>query len=153
MEISTLSTQEILSRLAAFEQKCRRSGLRVTNQRREIFKAVATSRMHLSAEEVFETVRRKINNVSLDTVYRTLTSLEQMDLLIRVGTAQKERFDGDLRPHAHFICNRCGFVQDIFPPDVSCEVKPAVLNYGEVKHVNIQFKGICKRCESERTVF
>ena len=147
MRTMEISTEEITRRLAAFEDKCRRRGLRVTNQRREIFKAVASSRRHPSAEAVFLEVRQKMPRVSLDTVYRTLSSLEKMDLLIRVGTPEKERFDGDLRPHAHFICSECSEVYDIFPPEILCG-QPSTVTCGEIKHVNIQFKGICKRCQS-----
>ena len=147
MRTMEISTEEISRRLAAFEEKCRRQGLRVTDQRREIFKAVASSRQHPSAEAVFLAVRQKIPRVSLDTVYRTLASLEKMDLLIRVGTPEKERFDGDLRPHAHFICSECAEVYDIFPPEISWD-KPTALTCGEIKHINLQFKGICKRCQS-----
>ena len=147
MDKMITSREELTRRLAAFEEKCRRSGLRVTNQRREIFKTVASSRQHPSAEAVFLAVRQKMPRVSLDTVYRTLASLEKMDLLIRVGTPEKERFDGDLRPHAHFICTNCAEVYDIFPPEVSYE-NPTTLACGKVKYVHVQFKGICKRCQS-----
>lgn len=147
MPIATLAPEEIASRLAVFEQHCRKRGLRVTNQRREIFKTVASSRCHPSAEDVFEQVRHKLSNVSLDTVYRTLSSLEKMELLIRVGTPAKERFDGDLRPHAHFICSRCGEVYDIFYnlDHMMLPLKEAFL-CGDVRQINLQYKGICKRC-------
>ena len=147
MSKMVISEEELTHRLAAFEEKCRQRGLRVTNQRREIFKTVAASRQHPSAEAVFLAVRQKMPRVSLDTVYRTLSSLEKMDLLIRVGTPEKERFDGDLRPHAHFICTNCAEVYDIFPPEISYK-NPTTLACGKVKHVNVQFKGICKRCQS-----
>lgn len=142
-----LTPGEIQSRLTAFEKECRRHGLRVTNQRREIFKTVASSRSHPSAEEVFEQVRHKLSNVSLDTVYRTLTSLEKMELLIRVGTPAKERFDGDLRPHAHFICSHCGQVYDIFYnlDHMMLPLKEAFV-CGDVRQINLQYKGICKQC-------
>lgn len=146
MQPISMTAQEVAHRLAVFEQECRRRGLRVTNQRREIFKAVASSRQHPSAEAVFLAVRQKMANVSLDTVYRTLASLEQMNLLIRVGTPEKERFDGDLRPHAHFICSRCGEVYDVFPPETSFDFVPPAISCGKIKGVNVQFRGVCKRC-------
>ena len=147
MDKMVISEEELTHRLTAFEEKCRRRGLRVTNQRREIFKTVAVSRQHPSAETVFLAVRQKMPRISLDTVYRTLASLEKMDLLIRVGTPEKERFDGDLRPHAHFICTHCAEVYDIFPSEFSYK-NPTSLSCGNIKHVNVQFKGICKRCQS-----
>ena len=142
---------ELQNRLARFEEQCRAKGLRVTQQRREIFCAVAQSCEHPSAEKVFQAVRQAMPNVSLDTVYRTLASLEEMDLLMRVGLSSKARFDGDLRPHCHFVCTRCGEVYDIFPqPGEGPLPLPAgVQGMGEVKQVNLQLRGICKKCQQE----
>ena len=149
MPTPTLPEKGLTRRLAAFETVCRRNGLRVTHQRREIFRTVASSHQHPSAETVFYSVRKKMANVSLDTVYRTLSSLEKMNLLIRVGTPEKERFDADLRPHAHFICSSCGAVYDIFPPEGFSAWEPISLDCGEATHMNVQLKGICKRCRNQ----
>ena len=148
MELSTPTEKELTTRLNAFETACRTHGLRLTAQRREIFKTVAASRCHPSAEAVLAQVRKKMANVSLDTVYRTLATLEKMNLLLRVGTTSKARFDGDLTPHAHFICAACGEVYDVFSPSVQNAWKPVALTCGEVTHINLQFKGICKRCRN-----
>ena len=152
MTISSLpiTQEELAQRLDFFEQECRRRGLRVTEQRREIFKAVASSHEHPSAENVFARVREKLANVSLDTVYRTLTSLEEMQLLLRVGTEGKERFDGDLRPHAHFICGECGEVYDIFY-DKKYMMLPLreASQCGEVRLISLQYKGTCHRCAAK----
>ncbi len=147
--IPIVESEELTQRLAFFESECRRRGLRVTEQRREIFKAVAASHTHPSAEDVFEQVREKLANVSLDTVYRTLTSLEEMELLLRVGTTGKERFDGDLRPHAHFICAKCGEVYDVFY-DKKYMMLPLreAFSHGEVRQISLQYKGICHQCSS-----
>lgn len=146
--VTSIPQQELKTRLDSFENECRARGLRVTNQRRAIFRAVASSREHPSAETVFLQVRKMLPNVSLDTVYRTLSSLEQMDLLTRVGASSKERFDGDMRPHAHFVCTECGAVYDIFPPQYVQPRAPEDAGLlGEVRRVNVQFKGICKRCQ------
>lgn len=143
----SITAQELKSRLDSFENECRVRGLRVTNQRRVIFRTVASSREHPSAETVFLHVRKTLPNISLDTVYRTLSSLEQMNLLTRVGATSKERFDGDMRPHAHFVCTACGAVYDIFPTQYAVPAAPQEARaFGEVCRVNVQFKGICKQC-------
>ena len=138
---------DVQMRLDYFETRCKELGLRVTRQRQEIFRAVAKSSSHPSAETVFLEVRESLPNVSLDTVYRTLSSLEDMGLLYRVGLSSKARFDGDLRPHCHFVCMQCGEVYDIFPQEneqIACPIPARAI--GEIKQVNIQFKGICKNC-------
>ena len=138
---------DVQMRLNYFETRCKELGLRVTRQRQEIFRAVAQSDTHPSAETVFLNVRESLPSVSLDTVYRTLSSLEEMGLLHRVGLSSKARFDGDLRPHCHFVCTQCGEVYDIFPQEHEAITWPlSAQNAGEIKQVNVQFKGICKNC-------
>lgn len=141
---------EMEKRLDFFKQECRKHHLRVTNQRLEIFKTVAQSCAHPSAEKVFESVRKKLPNVSLDTVYRTLASLEEMDLLFRVGMLNHARFDADLRPHYHFVCMQCGEVYDIFPEENGEILFPRLENLGTVKNISLQFRGICKNCKSAK---
>ncbi|WP_428042994.1 Fur family transcriptional regulator [Candidatus Avelusimicrobium fimicolum] len=142
---------ELQKRLAFFEDQCRARGLRVTNQRREIFRAVAASCEHPSAEKVFLAVRKNMPNVSLDTVYRTLASLEEMDLLMRVGLSSKARFDGDLRPHCHFVCTNCGEVYDVFLKDGESLPLPAgMAHWGDVKQINLQVRGLCNKCRGNK---
>ena len=144
--------EELDKRLARFEDTRKQKGLRVTQQRREIFRTVAQSSAHPSAESVFVAVRKKMPNVSLDTVYRTLASLEEMDLLMRVGLSSKARFDGDLRPHCHFVCTRCGEVYDIFPQpgEAPLPLPGGAREMGEVRQVNVQLRGICKKCQATK---
>ncbi len=144
--------EELSTRLARFEAQCREKGLRVTKQRREIFCAVAQSCEHPSAEKVLVSVRKALPNISLDTVYRTLASLEEMDLLMRVGLSSKARFDGDLRPHCHFVCTECGEVYDIFPQadETAFTLPRGARETGGVRQVNLQLRGICKKCQKKQ---
>ena len=143
----SITAQELKSRLDSFENECRVRGLRVTNQRRVIFRTVASSREHPSAETVFLQVRKTLPNVSLDTVYRTLASLEQMGLVFRMGLASKARFDADLKEHYHFVCMECGEVYDAFPPqDEHLTVPDALKALGDIKNVNLQTSGVCTHC-------
>jgi len=146
--MTTTLTSDLQHRLAHFETRCKEAGLRMTRQRAAIFRAVAVSCEHPSAEKVFADVRVQMPNVSLDTVYRTLSSLEDMGLLARVGLSSKARFDGDLRPHCHFVCTECGEVYDVFPHDQEEISYPlSAREKGEVKQVNVQCRGICKKCQ------
>ncbi len=144
-----VSDERIQQRLSYFEDRCKQLGLRVTHQRKEIYRTVASSCEHPCAERVLQQVREKLPNVSLDTVYRTLASLEEMGLLRRVGLSVKEHFDGDLRPHGHFVCTQCGEIYDIFFKENESIELPACMNeVGQVRQTQVQFKGICKMCQS-----
>lgn len=137
--------------LEHFKQACKAHGLRVTPQRVEIFKTVAQSKSHPDAESVFETVRKTMPNVSLDTVYRTLASLEALGLVFRVGFSAKARFDADLEEHYHFVCTRCGEVFDVVPAQGARLGVPAEVNaLGRVQKINLQFSGVCCRCQTHK---
>ncbi len=148
--MQTLQQIDMKERLDRFKKLCRKCSLRVTNQRVEIFRALAQSKEHPSVEQVFKCVRQTMPNISLDTVYRTLSSMEEAGVVFRVGLSNKARFDADLTPHYHFVCMECGEVYDVTPafgkePFWNAE---QVKEFGEVKNVNLQFHGICKRCTS-----
>ena len=146
----TENTKELKARVEAFKALCRSRSLRVTEQRLEIFRTLAQSKAHPSAEAVFAAVRKKLPNISLDTVYRTLASMEEAGVVFRVGLSTKARFDADLTPHYHFVCMDCGEVYDVFPqPGAPSLLVPQDINrFGEVKNANLQFRGICNRCRA-----
>ncbi|MBU1238929.1 transcriptional repressor, partial [Myxococcota bacterium] len=83
----------------------REKGLRMTQQRAEIFQEVVRSRSHPGAEKIFEKVKRIMPSISLDTVYRTLTTLEELGLVRRLNHPRGgARFDSMGPGHHHFIC-------------------------------------------------
>ena len=91
-------------------------------------------------------------NVSVDTVYRTLASLEDMDMIFRVDNQlPKARFDADKTPHHHFLCVKCNEVYDIFlEPDEKIELPKNAERFGEIKDINVQIRGICNKCLQEQ---
>lgn len=140
--------QNIEEKIENLKQRCQELGMRVTTQRVEIFKEVASSCEHPDAETVFEKVKKRLPNISFDTVYRTLASLEDMDMIFRVDNSlPKARFDADKRPHDHFICVKCGEVYDIFPEDgYEVKIPQNSQKFGEIKDINLQVRGICNKC-------
>ena len=68
----------------------------------------------------------------------------------RVGTVNgQERYDGRTRPHAHFICNRCGRVADL-PPLTPGEdwVERLGVQYGfTAERCEFIVRGLCEGCE------
>ena len=126
---------------------CAKKGMRVTPQRIQIYKYVAGSCEHPSAETIYEAVKQQMPNVSIDTVYRTLTSLEELGIIFRVDNQlPKARFDADLTPHHHFLCIQCGEVYDIFPEKYNIKIPKEAHSFGIVKDANLQIRGICQKC-------
>ena len=67
-------------RLRDFEEVCRKEGLKITHQRLEIFRELLNSHDHPTVEKLYHRLQPKLPTISLDTVYRTLTILEQHGL-------------------------------------------------------------------------
>lgn len=145
--VSVCDEKEITRRVNEFKLYCRAHSLRLTGQRLEIFRAVASSCSHPCAEAVYQVVRKKLPKVSLDTVYRTLSRMEEAGVIGRVGLGNKGRFDANPAAHYHFVCLNCGEVYDVFPREGEKLSLPGnIAEFGEVKNVNLQFRGICNRC-------
>lgn len=88
--------------------------MRYSSRREAILEAVQSTRCHPDAEWVFERVRQTIPSVSLGTVYRNLKELSGAGLLDTVETESGSlHFDACTKPHAHFVCRRCGRIDDL----------------------------------------
>jgi Fur family peroxide stress response transcriptional regulator len=136
------------NRFARFATVCRDFGLRVTPQRVAVYREVARSKEHPDVETVFNRVRRQIPTLSLDTVYRTLSVLEEAGLVSRVETLSgPARFDANTTRHHHYVCTRCGLVRD-FCSDELADFSPPreVVPWGTVDSVHVQLRGMCTRC-------
>lgn len=102
---------------------------------------------HPSVEEIYSALFPKIPTLSKTTVYNTLR------LLVDQGAAQMltidERnacFDGDITPHSHFLCKKCGKIYDLFLQVDKKEVVAHDIEGHQVTEVHYYYKGFCKNC-------
>ena len=127
---------------------CREKGLKATRQRIEIFKVVSAATDHPSVEVIYRRVKKKLPAISFDTVYRTLTSLEENKVISRVHYLDdKTRYDPDTREHHHFICIECKRVFDFQWPDFSALRLPReVPQFGQIHQKYAEIRGLCPKC-------
>ena len=79
-----------------------------SRKRDAILACVRATTCHPSAEWVYQRLKPTIPDLSLGTVYRNLSMFKDEGLVISVGTVGGlERFDGNTKPHTHFVCARC----------------------------------------------
>lgn len=92
----------------------RRKGLRRTNQRDTIVRAIFSKDEHFTAEELFERVRKADTDTSRATVYRTLGLLVEANLLQEIDLGDNQTtYDPnflDKPSHNHLVCIDCGQV-------------------------------------------
>ena len=132
----------------ALKELFAQSGLKFTNQRYLVYKAMVEARDHPSAEMVWRRVRGEAPAISLDTVYRTLAALEARGLVTRVPAGGDEgRFDGDVTAHHHVVCLRCGAIDDFTMPGAGLnDLPPTVAAWGRVRDAQVLVRGICRNC-------
>ena len=71
------------------ESKCRRKGVRLTDQRRLVAKVMSESVDHPDVDELHKRVNKIDNKISIATVYRTVKLFEE------AGIVAKHDFKGD----------------------------------------------------------
>ena len=87
----------------------RKKGFRITPQRELIMRIFQEMEdKHLSAEDVFELLKKKGEQISLATTYRTLRMLVKMGILRELDFAETHKHyelaDPNASPHHHIIC-------------------------------------------------
>jgi len=90
------------------------AGLRMTKQRREVYRVLLHQRDHPTANEVFRRVQDGMPTISLATVYNCLDALVAHGLVNQVNfDREPSRFCVNLTPHVHFHDESSGVIHDI----------------------------------------
>ena len=136
-------------------EQLRKVGLRATNQRLAIIRALIDHPDHPSAEDIYRHLKRSHPTLSLATVYKTLQVMGDMGALLTIETgASSLRFDGRTHPHHHAVCDQCGKVYDVdfnkHPVDLNTK---GILQGFKVKSVKVIFAGICHLCQTTANQF
>ncbi|HDR03810.1 MAG TPA: transcriptional repressor, partial [Candidatus Marinimicrobia bacterium] len=79
-------------------------------------------------------------------VYRNLNILRKEGLIKELLiTGNKSYFEGNTKPHAHFICERCHDIVDVDFPKGNLSKSLNTDGY-EVTQIRLEFFGICPAC-------
>lgn len=141
----------ITRRLEHLTATAKAGGVKLTPQRLEIFREIAASEEHPSAETIFRAVQERMPTVSLDTVYRTLWRLEELGLVATLGPpSDAVRFDANLAPHHHYVCVRCGLVRDFeSAPLDELRLPSGLKELGTIVGARVEVRGLCAACQRE----
>ena len=119
-----------------------------SSKREAIMDALREVKVHPTAEWVYARLKPDYPDLSLATVYRNLKAFVDSGEVNMVGVVEdKARYDADTYPHAHFICEHCGAVVDVYLPQdngINAMAEEAV--GGKVQRQEILFRGLCENC-------
>lgn len=131
---------------AAIRRTLEESGLRCTPQRYALMSFLLQSHSHPTAVEIFESVNRVDPRSSRATVYNNLRDLVHAGLVREVAMeGRAARFDARHERHHHFICDRCGNVEDVDWYEVP---RPARSFAGKrfIRECELILRGLCTQC-------
>ncbi len=124
--------------------------LRMTNQREMILRELKKSKGHLTADELYERVKKFMPRISLATVYRNLEILSDVNMIRKLEiSGRQKRFDSVLEEHDHIYCVQCQRIDNL-----SIEPGHIDLAMNETKGYTItgrrlEVTGLCPACQKK----
>lgn len=122
---------------------------RYSRKREAIREVLMGTKSHPTAEWIYSQLKPIIPDLSLATVYRNLSEMKLNGEVQSVAFwGGKERFDGNVSKHSHFVCECCGKIDDFDFVRHNTEIDAfAQNNYdGRIDFHTLVFHGTCKQC-------
>jgi len=129
--------------------RLRGAGGRITRQRLLVADALAAVGRQITAQDLYDRLRRREPRIGRATVFRTL------EALVAAGVARRLEQDGHVyayvacRPehHHHLACDRCGRVEEIDEGYITPVAKRVAADLGfTIDDARLDFYGRCARC-------
>ncbi|MDO4771976.1 MAG: Fur family transcriptional regulator [Bacillota bacterium] len=131
----------------------RSNGYKLTPQRRVVLEVMLKNKKsHMSAEELYDKVRKELPDIGLATVYRTLQLLYRLNILSRISfddsvSRYEIKHNMDDHQHHHLICKKCGKIEEVhvymleeLEKYINKEFKFKIIDH------SLNFEGECKQC-------
>ena len=144
-----VSNQEIDVFLESYKVYLAQHALKMTSQRKVIISEFLKAGGHLSAEDLFNMVKKKDSGVGLASVYRTINSL------VDAGLAVERRFldrtsvyelENPGHHHDHLICMRCRKIFEFENEAIEEQQKKTAENLGfTLKDHKLELYGWCNK--------
>ena len=123
--------------------------LRVTKQRKTLIDfLVAYPDRYVSVTEIDKHMRQFYPGVSHNTVYRNLEEFQEIGLveLSSQTGGMVVKYRCDESHHHHFVCQRCGRVQEIQFPPIDWDFLTQQLPGAKVTGHSFELYGLCAQC-------
>jgi Fur family transcriptional regulator, ferric uptake regulator len=145
-----------------FKSLLKQNGLKVTTQRVAILE-VLNSRpgKHLTAEEIYDYVKKRYPEIGIATVYRTIQMLSELNLIDKLNLGDgyvryeisKKGKEETSHHHHHLICLDCGNIfafQDDLLETLEERIKES-MGFTVVDH-EVKLYGHCKKCLGKQSI-
>ncbi len=124
--------------------------LRMTNQREMILRELKKSEQHLSADELYERVKKFMPRISLATVYRNLEILSDLKMIRKLEiSGRQKRFDSELEEHDHIFCIECRRIDNLDIGTAKIELPVNETKGYAVTGRRLEVTGLCPVCQKK----
>lgn len=135
------------------KENLKEKGYKLTPQRRAILDIIIDKEgQHLTAEEIYDEVKKICPDIGLATVYRTVLLLEEVNVIYKLdlndGCSRYELVHSDEEHrHHHLVCNKCKRVFEV-QDDLLEELEERIEKTYKFKILDhsVKFFGICSDC-------
>lgn len=126
--------------------------MRKTKQKEIILDILTKSKSHPTIQEIYQSAKLLEPKIGQATVYRNVNKLvaEKKILKLPSDTNDGYHYDGNIDPHDHLLCKKCGTIVDLYDNDYkelidTLEKKHQI----KVEKTLVLLEGICSRCTSK----
>lgn len=141
------------TQLDKVKESLKLKGYKLTPQRRAVVNKVLENRgSHLTAEELYELVKKECPEIGLATIYRTIQLLEEVGMICKLnlddGCNRYELVDEEeTHHHHHLICTKCGKVIEVAEDLLDAIERNVEEKYKfKIENHSVKFLGICNKC-------
>ena len=129
----------------------RERDFRLTPQRVELVRLIASSEGHPSAAQLYARIKSQFPTMSQATVYKTLALLKDLGQVLEIDLRDDSHYDGNRpKPHPHLICMKCNKIVDgELSLDQELIKKMEKVSGYTILRPQISLYGLCPDCKGE----
>jgi len=140
--------------LDIFKNLLKDNSLKFTIQREVILQTLYNAQEHLTPEALHKLIQAQYPKlkVGIATVYRTLSLLEESDIVrsLSFGSQGKKYELGAKEHHDHMICTACGSITEFVDEEIEDRQQKIAQELGfKMSDHSMQIYGICKKCQTK----
>jgi Fur family ferric uptake transcriptional regulator len=132
----------------------RPAGSKRSSKRDRVLQVFLRQEGHVSADDLFDLVRREAAGIGRATVYRTLQWLVDAGVARKVDFGDgRSRFEPSYRHprHFHLICSTCHSSSEFLSSDVESLLEEiATARRFTTRQATVQIHGVCEQCSTGR---
>ena len=132
----------------------RPAGSKRSSKRDRVLQVFLRQEGHVSADDLFDLVRREAAGIGRATVYRTLQWLVGAGIARKVDFGDgRSRFEPSYRHprHFHLICSTCHSSSEFLSSDVESLLEEiATARQFTTRQATVQIHGVCEQCSTGR---